>query len=182
MPEALYTLGVIRLQQSKLAEAAIAFRSAVAAKQDYAEAHYALGTVLQQQGDTAGAIAAFREALRYAPDAPEIHNTLGTALRQKGDAQAARLEFLEAARLNKLKSDRQAAIFALNTGIARLKEGDVDAAVERLEAAVKLDPKNAQAFYHLAGAYQQKGQKAAALVAYRKAKELDPRVKPLPQN
>jgi len=149
-------------------------------KKDYAEAHYALGTVLQQRGDLVGAIAVFREALKLAPNAAEIHNTLGNALRQKGDIAAARVEFQEAARLNKLKSNQQAAIFAMNTGLAHLKQGKLDAAVERLQAAVALDPTNPTAFYHLAEALQQAGQSEAALAAYQKAKELNPRVKPLP--
>jgi Flp pilus assembly protein TadD len=149
------------------------------AKPDYAEAHYALGTVLQQQGKFDEAIAACRQALRYAPNAPEIHNTLGTALRQKGDMESARVEFQEAARLNKKKSDMQAAMFALNTGRARLKEGNVDAAIERLEAAITLNPEDARAHYELAKALLQKGQKEAAQAEYQKAKQLDPRLKPL---
>ena len=111
-----------------------ALRAAIEAKPDYAEAHYALGTVLQQQGNLDGAIAAFQRALKYAPNAPEIHNTLGTALSRKGDKDAARVEFQEAARLNKLKSNVQAGIFAANSGIALLKEGKVDAAIERLRS------------------------------------------------
>src|SRR6185503_20199195 len=162
-----------------LAEAGAAFTAALKAKPDYAEAHYALGTVLQQQGKFDEAIAACRQALRYAPNAPEIHNTLGTALRQKGDMESARTEFQEAARLNKKKSDMQAAMFAINTGIARLKEGNIDAAIERLEAAIKLDPTNAQAHYNLAKALQQKGQREAARAAYQRARQLDPRLKPL---
>jgi Flp pilus assembly protein TadD len=75
----------------------------------------------------------------------------------------------------------QAAIFATNTGIALLKEGKVDAAIEKLEAAIKLDPTNAQAYYNLASALGIKGERAAAQAAYQKAKELDPRVKPLPE-
>ncbi|HEX8184629.1 MAG TPA: tetratricopeptide repeat protein, partial [Blastocatellia bacterium] len=126
-----------------------------------------------------GAIAAFREALKVAPNAPEIHNTLGTALRQKGDMEAARVEFQEAARLNKKKSDMQAAMFALNSGIARLAEGDVDAAIERFEAAIKLSPDDAKAHYNLARALLRKGRKEAAQTEYQKARQLDPRVKPL---
>jgi Flp pilus assembly protein TadD len=148
-------------------------------KPDYAEARYALGTVLQQQGDLAGAIDAFRGALKHAPNAPEIHNTLGTALRQKGDMEAARVEFQEAARLNKKKSDMQAAMFAINTGLARLKEGNLDAAVERFRAAVGLAPDDAMAHYHLARALLRKGQRKAAEAEYLKAKQLDPRLKPL---
>ena len=75
----------------------------------------------------------------------------------------------------------QAGVFATNTGIALLKEGKVDAAIERLEAAVKLDPTNAHAYYNLASALQMKGERTAAQSAYQKAKELDPRVKPLPE-
>jgi len=66
------------------------------------------------------------------------------------------------------------------TGLAHLKDGKLDAAVERLQGAVELDPTNAQAFYYLAQALQQAGQSEAALTAYQKAKELNPRTKPLP--
>ena len=73
----------------------------------------------------------------------------------------------------------QAGAFAANTGLALLKEGKVDAAIERFEAAVGLDQANAKAYYNLANALQRRGQREAARSAYQKAKELDPRIKPL---
>lgn len=93
--------------------------------------------------------------------------------------ETARIEFQEGARLNKIKSNMQAAVFAINTGIAQLKSGNIDAALERFEAATKLDPTNAQALYHLAKALQQKGQREAAQAAYQKAKAINPHIKPL---
>ena len=125
--------------------------------------------MLQQQGKLDEAIAAFRQALKYAPNAPEIHNTLGTALRQKGNMEAARPEFQEAARCNRKKSDMQAAIFAANTGRVRLKEGNLDAAIERFEAAIKLFPDDAKMHYDLARALSQKGKSQAAQGEYDKA-------------
>src|SRR5205085_6070340 len=107
-------------------------------------------------------------------------NTLGTALRQKGEVEKARLEFQEAARLNRIKSNKQAAMFATNTGIARLKEGKLDEAIERLESAIKLDPESAEAYYNLAKAFRQKGRRNEAKAAFEKAKSLNPRLKTLP--
>jgi Tfp pilus assembly protein PilF len=179
LPEAHYTLGVILMQQSRLEDAAVAFQAAVKAKSDYAEAHYALGTVFQQQGKLDEAITAFRAALKFAPNAPEIHNTLGSALRQKGDIQSARQEFAEGARLNKRKSDIQAATFAVNTGLARMRGGDLDAAIERFGAAVKLVPDDPNPHYYLAKALLKKGQNQAARLEYQKAKQLNPAIKPL---
>jgi superkiller protein 3 len=173
-------LGVIFMQQSKLEDAAAALRRAIEVKPDYPEAHFALGTVMQQQGNFAGAVAALRQALVYAPNAPEIHNSLGNALQKTGDVESARAEFQEAARLNKIKSNQQAAMFAMNTGLAKLKEGKLDEAIEGFQKAVELDPINAQAYYNLAKAFQKKGQTEAARIAEQKARELDPRIKPLP--
>ena len=79
------------------------------------------------------------------PGSPEVHNALGAALQQRGDREAARAEFQEAARLTKLKNDHEAAILATNTGIERLRGGDLDSAIERFEAAIKLDPDYAEA-------------------------------------
>jgi eukaryotic-like serine/threonine-protein kinase len=176
--EAHYALGAILLQQSNLEDSETAFRAAILVKKDYVEAHYALGTVLQQKGELVGAIAEFREALRLAPNAAEIHNTLGNVLRQKGDVAGARAEFQEAARLNKIKSNQQAAIFASNAGLTQLKNGNIDAALERFQAAVELDPTNSQSYYNLARAFQQKGDTEGARVAYQKAKDLKPKVRP----
>ena len=173
-------LGIIFMQQSKLEDAAVALRKAIDVKPDYPEANFALGTVMQQQGNFAGAIAALRQALVYAPKAPEIHNALGNALRQTGEIESARVEFQEAARLNKIKSNQQAAMFATNTGLAKLKEGKLDDAIDSFQRAVELDPTNAQAYYNLAKALQKKGQREAARTAEQKARELDPRIKPLP--
>jgi Tfp pilus assembly protein PilF len=165
------------MQQGKLDDSIAAFRGAITAKPDFAEAHYTLGTALQQKGDLDAAISAFRAAIKLAPLSPQIHNTLGTALRQKGEIEAARAEFAEAARLNKLKSDNQAAIFATNTGAQKLKEGDLDAAIERFEAALKLDPEYAPAHYQLGLALQKKGNSAAAQAAFKRAQQLDHRLK-----
>lgn len=179
LPEIYYTLGVILLQQSKLDESAAAFQKAREIKPDYGEAIYTLGTVRQQQNKIDEAIELFRAALKFLPDAPEIHNTLGTALRQKGDIEAARIELQEAARLNKLKTNRQAATFAVNTGIANLKAGRIDDAISQFQNAVKLTPENSEAYYNLAKALKAKGKKIESAAAYRKAAELNPRVRPL---
>src|SRR6185503_2197398 len=147
LQEAHYTLGVIYWQQGKLDEAVTTFRQAIAVNPNFAEAHYTLGTVLQQKGETEAAISEFREAIKLAPRNPEIHNTLGNALRAKGDREGARAEFAEGARLQTLKSNNQAAMFALNTGVQRMKAGDVDGAIEMFEKSIGLDPDYAAAHY-----------------------------------
>lgn len=85
----------------------------------------------------------------------------------------------EAARLNKLKTDRQAAIFSLNTGIAKLRSGKVDEAILQFQNAAKLTPENAEVHYNLAKALKMKGRKTESDAAYRKAKELNSRIRSL---
>jgi len=177
LQEAHYTLGVIYWQQGKLDEAVTTFRQAIAVNPNFAEAHYTLGTVLQQKGETDAAIAEFREAIKLAPKNPEIRNTLGNALRAKGDIAGARVEFAEGARLQKLKSNNQAATFATNTGIQRLKEGDADGAIEMFEKAIGLDPEYAPAHYQLGLALRKKGRQAEAQQAFNRARQLDPRLR-----
>jgi tetratricopeptide (TPR) repeat protein len=177
LPEAHYSLGVTLLQQGQTDAAIAAFRGAIAAKPDFAEAYYTLGTALQQRGELDAAVPTIREAIRLVPLSPQVHNTLGTALRQRGELDAARGEFAEAARLNKLKTDNQAAIFATNTGIQKLKEGKLAQAIERFEAAIRLDQNYGPAHYQLGFAWQKRGKRAAARAAFARAQELDPRLR-----
>jgi tetratricopeptide (TPR) repeat protein len=113
------------------------------------------------------------------PEAPEIHNTLGAALRAKGDLEGARAELQEAARLNKIKTNRQSATFALNTGLANLKAGKIDDAIVQFNRVIELMPDHPEGYYNLAQALKLKGQTAAAQAAYQKAKKINPNIKPL---
>src|SRR5262249_46996933 len=144
-------------------------------KPDDAEARYALGHCAQRNGETDAAIAEFRAAIKLAPGNPEFHNSLDEALRQKGEADAARAELQEAARLIKIKQDREAALAAVNAGVELLKEGKLDEAVERFDAATKLDPESAQAWRQLSAALKKKGQVAASQDAQRRAEKLYPK-------
>src|SRR5262249_35586675 len=130
-----------------------------------------------RKGETDAAIAEFRAAIKLAPGNPEFHNSLGAALRQKGETDAASAELQEAARLIKVKQDREAAFAAINAGVQRLKEGKVDEAIERFEAATKLDPESAHAWYQLSVAFKKKGQITASQGALRIAEKLDQKLK-----
>ena len=70
-------------------------------------------------------------------------------------------------------------MFTMNTGIANLKAGKIDEAVAQFETVVKLTPDNAEGFYNLAKALKIKGKKLESETAYRRAKQLNPQIKPL---
>ena len=67
-------------EAGQFAEAADAFRRAIAAAPTSAAAHVNLGMALVQLGDTAAAIAAFRDAVAAAPDDAAAHASLGALL------------------------------------------------------------------------------------------------------
>lgn len=175
--EAHLAQGQILLREGKLDEAAAALQTTLKLRPDDAEAHYTLGNVWQRKGETEAAIVEYQTAIKLAPGNPETHNALGAVLRRKGEAEAAQAEFREAQRLLKLKSDRNLAIAATDNGVRRFNEGQLDGAVERFEAAIKLDPHYAPAYYHLSLALRKKGRAAAAQEARRKAEQLDPKLK-----
>lgn len=59
-------------------------------------------------------------------------------------------------------------------GIAALKAGDMNAAKSSFEAAIKANPKQADAHHYLGLVHDQTGNKADAEKSYRKALEIDP--------
>src|ERR1035437_5122697 len=63
-----------------------------------------------------------------------------------------------------------------NRGIAAFKAGDVDLAIESLEAATQLDHQNYKAFNHLGAAYAAKTRYNAAIGAFKAAEQIAPEV------
>ena len=121
-----------------------------------------------------------REAIRLSPQSPQYFNTLGNALRQQGDLAAARTAFAEAARLNQRRTDLQAALFATNLGVQRLREGRLGEAVEQLTRATQLDPENRRAHHHLGQALQRQGKRAAAAASFKRARQIEEAEKAAP--
>jgi tetratricopeptide (TPR) repeat protein len=129
----------------QFAEAADAFRRAIAAAPSSATAHVNLGLSLVQLGETPGAIEAFRNAVTAAPDDAAARASLG-ALLADGNQLPEAVTHLSAA------FDRAPDATANRTLLVRtlLRLGRPDDAVTVLTRAATLDPDDEQAVVELA--------------------------------
>ncbi len=75
------------------------------------------------------------------------------------------------------------AAYQLNVvGVEALDRGNLATALERFQAAVGLDPRNAKAHFNLGDAYEATGDFEQAIVQYRRALELDDKLAPAYNN
>lgn len=176
--DAYYTLGVTLWQKGDFPAAAEQLQHAAQIKPDYAEAYYMLGTVLKQMNKLPEAARALQEAIRLQPDLLGAHTNLATVLRQMGDTSGAEAESHIAEQLSKQKTSLQAATFATNSGDHLLNAGDIDGAISQYRNAIQLAPGYAPAHHQLAIALSRKGKANEATLEFKKASELDPRLKP----
>ncbi len=154
-----YSKGLVEWNASGSAQSAMAhFTAAVQADPQDAFAHYHLGMARASLGETAAAIEDLRTALRLRPDFPIAAADLGVLLvRENRPAEA--LPWLEAATAEPRLRGRA----KLMSGVARLRLGEIDAAVEDLRAAVALDPTiAAEARYYEGVAESRRGDDDAA--------------------
>jgi protein O-GlcNAc transferase len=161
-------------QTRRPAEAADAFRAALARKPVYPDAHYMLGTVLRQLGNQDEALSEFRRTLEQDPASAEAWISIGQVLQRQRDADGAARAFAEADRLRQMKADDQAATFAISTGMQKLAANDLVGAIAQFREAVRLGPSNAQAHYQLAKALTRAGAVDEARVHLEEAQRLAP--------
>lgn len=118
------------------AAAAAAFRQAMTNDIECLPAYTALGhayLILERIGE---AVETFRMAVQKDPKNPQARHGLGWALLQQGeDLDEALYQAQEALRLNP-----QSAAIRDTVGWALYQHGDVEAAAEQLEEAIRLDP------------------------------------------
>ncbi|MGH9557582.1 MAG: tetratricopeptide repeat protein [Terriglobales bacterium] len=116
-----------------------------------ADAQYQLGVVLVRLGELENAERAFRKALELSPEHFESLYALGTLLGRLGRSQEAAEALAEherrsAAALEQRQRDRR--VSAYHMDVKRfLEEERVDAADEKLDEILRLDPQNDLAFY-----------------------------------
>jgi Flp pilus assembly protein TadD len=77
-----------------------------------------------------------------------------------------------------MKADAQAAVFAVNAGLERLKRRDLAAAIAHFREAVRLHADNAQAHFQLALALRRSGALVESRKEFQAARRLAPHLKP----
>jgi Tfp pilus assembly protein PilF len=91
---------------------------------------------------------------------------------------AAAAAFHQAEELKNKARLQQAAQLAVATAKRLFRAHDTDGAMRKLEFALRLDPRSAEAHFHLALALKQQHADSRAVVEFNKAFELDNRLKP----
>ncbi|HEV3486503.1 MAG TPA: tetratricopeptide repeat protein, partial [Vicinamibacterales bacterium] len=149
------------------AEAASRARAAVAAKPDDADAHFTLGLALSEQ-DVTGAVDAFRRALALDPRHALARYNLAQVLKRAARAADAIDELRRAIDI----APRAEAYYTL--GVIEWQQGNLDAAVTALRAAIAAEPRHADAHFTLGAVLGARGDTQAAADALRRAIALRP--------
>lgn len=150
-------LGALLRALGKPAEAAAAYRRAIALDPHFAAAPYNLGNLLCDAGQFEDAEAAYAAALAARPDYPDALNALGIVQQRRGRLAEAVEAFRAAARHAPRWVEPQT-----NLGVALLGLERYDAARQALQAALAIDPSHASAHGNLGAVYLRAGCPVAA--------------------
>ena len=130
--------------------------------------HNNLGVALRRKGDLDAAIREYREAKRLDPNLLSVRNNLASTLVDR-DLELAILEFRE---LTAFAPDFE--VCRVCFGSALYKKGDLPAAAEQYQEALKLDPSDPEAHCGLGLVFEKQEKYDAAMGEYRIAQQLDP--------
>ncbi len=125
----------ILVARQSWADAAVAYKAAIAATPNDAVLHNRLGMCYQAMGDTKAARNAYRKAIELKQDYAEAYNNLGTLEHMRGKYKQAVRAYGQA-----IKSKPQDAVFFKNLGAAWLARGDAEKALEAWNEAIRLNP------------------------------------------
>jgi tetratricopeptide (TPR) repeat protein len=142
-----------------------------------------MGEAYDLAGRNDEAINAYQQAVALKPDNAGYYNNLGNLLARTGKIDDAKAAYTKSAELD----PQQAALAWRNFGISLYQAGRMTEAIEPLQKATQMDPKNAQGWYLLGtcmvadpSIYKQVGDKIevtpkpGTAEAFQKAIDLDP--------
>ncbi|AFZ35129.1 Tetratricopeptide TPR_1 repeat-containing protein [Stanieria cyanosphaera PCC 7437] len=199
-PEALYGLGVLRQRQGQYQAAQDLFNHLIQVEPNQIKAWFSLGNIYQFQNQLSDAEQAYQQALNLQPESSAIssaiYHNLGYTFQLQNKWQNAIACYQKARELqpdsveaeviwaNALDtqgqlSPEQQADYALKNsdlGNKRLQASDFSVAIEYYRQGISLNPKLAEAHYHLGVALEKQSQNnyPEAISCYQKAIELQP--------
>jgi tetratricopeptide (TPR) repeat protein len=167
--EALYRLGLIRIQQGRFGDAANLLRRALKANRESADAIHYLAVALSGLGRHKEAISSYEKALALKPNLAEAHNNFAHSLQSLGRNDDALAHYHEALRA---KPDYPEAKNNLGTALEAL--GRSEEAVAQYRAALALRPGYVEARKNLGGLLGSLGYHEEAVTHYEQALALRP--------
>ena len=164
-----YQLGIAHSAQGKEAEAIMALRKSVAVDPDLADAHNLLGAALARTGDLGGAAQELGIALRINPDLPDALGNLGHLLAAQGDPGRAAFYFQRGVLLKPSDAEMRT-----NYSVTLAVLSRFDEARGQIDAAIKADPKSAEAHNFRGVLMERQSDPAGALKEFLEAVRLQP--------
>jgi tetratricopeptide (TPR) repeat protein len=165
-------LGVAYAEKGEMDRALATLKDLVADQPDSADAHFNLGLLYARQGqrkDEEGAVTEFREALRLDQDMDSARIAFGRvliSLQNYSDAAPVVLEY------TRHRPEDAQGFYALGQAYQGLKRSD--AAVDALERAVVLDPRDSAIRFDLGMLLASTGKTNAAIPQLQAAERIDP--------
>lgn len=197
-----YGLGVALAEEGKTEQAIEHYKTALGIKPDYTDVSFNLAKALAEQGRIREAIPHYNEVLKSKPGDADVYNSLGLALVEHGDLEQAfsvyrsGLDFnpknahlhsnlgvalLQQGQLDKAFNELQVALDLLpvsethnNMGMLLASKDQLVEAIEHYNEAIRLDPRNAKAYYNLGNAFLAQSKLEEAAAGYRTAISIKP--------
>ena len=167
--DAVYRLGLIRVQQNKFSHAAHLFRRAIKIDKNSADAHFHLGVALTGLGQVERAVQHYEKALALKPTFPEAHNNLGYALQLLGRHKQAAARYEKALAIVPAYAEARC-----NLGNALQILGRSEDAIAQYEKALALKPNYAEAHNNLGNVLEELDRHEEAVAHYEKVLALTP--------
>jgi tetratricopeptide (TPR) repeat protein len=156
-------------REGRLAEAADAYRRAIASGFKHPDVFINLASIAERQGRADEARSALMEAAKSAPDDADAWNRLGQLELQRGNHDGARRAFNASASAAPNRAEPQ-----YNLGVLERRAGNERAAQDHFRQAVAYDPRHAEARYELGTGLLAAGRADRALDEYRAALAVRP--------
>jgi protein O-GlcNAc transferase len=167
--DAIHLLGVIALQEGRLAEAQSLITSALGINPKDTAALNNLGTVHLRSHELELARVRFEQAVRWEPNSSSTLTNLGTVLRQMGRPREALAPLRRA-----YSADPNSAAVCNLLGACLLDIGDAHGAVSLFEAATRVEPEEADGWSNMAVALNAVGDHIRARECADKAVQIRP--------
>lgn len=164
-----YNLGLVELQQGKMADAEQEFRKALAFQKNFPEARTSLAETLLVENEWAAAAPIFQEAIADNRDSLELANGLALALSHLGDSARAAAAFKRAHAIAVQHTLMQRARTENTLGLHHMQTGNTAEALAAFQQALKDAPDFAAAHYNLGRLELEEGHTNAAIAELKTA-------------